>query len=132
MSRIIKFRAWNLDYEVMEYFDLEEDYDFDHYRKINKGKFKLMQYTGMVDKNGKEIYEGDILCKSYEHMIKSSVDCTGLDHELGFLHQIVEYEDGAFTAINPAGGYEYGRDPETIVIIGNIWENPELLGRKNK
>lgn len=67
----------------------------------------LMQFTGLLDKNGKEIYEGDILRglgKVYFHQGKFCV----------------EY------------GEEWGWISKNAEIIGNIYENPELLTNSNK
>ena len=52
--REIKFRAWSEDYGMSRYFDINED-NFEAIR----GYQTLMQYTGLKDKNGVEIYEGD-------------------------------------------------------------------------
>lgn len=74
---------------------------------------KLMQYTGLRDKNGKEIYEGDVVLY---------LNCTN-DAEKAAVRY---YEDDA--GFYPFGGCTCGdsraSSPE---VIGNIYENPELL-----
>ena len=75
-------------------------------------RFVLMQYTGLKDKNGKEIYEGDV-CKVRPYA-KESLEFIGT---VGFC-------EGSFNfgrRDQQVGGYAY------IEIIGNIYENPNLL-----
>jgi hypothetical protein len=73
--------------------------------------FILLQYIGIEDKDGKDIYDGDIL--GYE-------EDTGLDVKSS--NHIVKYYPGRFstTAIKPSLYWK---------IIGNIYENPELIGK---
>lgn len=81
----------------------------------------LMQFTGLKDKHGKEIYEGDVVkVKYYTVDYKNNQPVEVVKHVI----EEVIFEDGAF-CINP---------PEIIVdlddsteILGNIFENPELL-----
>ena len=77
-----------------------------------KDRFELMQYTGLKDKNGAEIYEGDIV---------QSKD---------YLPSIVEYDESRccfmFHDLVVADG-EYYKVHEEWEVIGNIYENPELL-----
>lgn len=75
-------------------------------------EWPVMQYTGLKDKNGKDIYEGDILC-GY------------LDDDQNFLQKAtVGFLYGGFYPLcNGENFFSYGK----FEIIGNIYENPELL-----
>ena len=115
-SREIKFRAWQTEYKKMEYLgsigrmiNLYDSTWFDD------NFFKLMQYTGLKDKNGKEIYEGDII-----------------EFTVGKFKAEVMWNDKGFWGIKCD---VFCNDtlyfPETKV-IGNIYENPELLENGNE
>lgn len=89
----------------------------EYYLNADFDEIELMQYTGLKDKNEKEIYEGDILKLRDNHGI-----------------QLVKYHDewSAFivesqkdTSVGILGLYF---DKEDFEIIGNAYENPELLG----
>lgn len=114
--RELKFRAWNKKEKVMtSYFSLQEImYEGDGYTYYTINNFILMQYTGLKDKNGKEIYEGDIM-DGYEgrQVVKWSED-VGIG--FGFIWEPVkEYSESITGFIDE---YE---------VIGNIYENKELL-----
>lgn len=76
----------------------------------------LMQFTGLIDKNGREIYEGDIV---------------KLDSWEGV--QQIAFVEGAFCLTDAKGNfvgdihYVHHADHNQASIIGNIYENPELL-----
>ena len=119
MNREIKFRAWHKDLKKMfkiGQITLEEgtwnfepnDRGFIGMSIPYQTSFVLMQYTGLHDKNGKEIYEGDIV---------KDVD----DGKIGVI-KFIENMTGFFLV--------YGECISSICeveVIGNVWENGYLL-----
>lgn len=125
--RLIKFRAWAHASKIMFYPDGEDGWN------IEKGKLPplpnttLMQYTGLKDENGKEIYEGDIVSNnslnySHEKLIITFVDgafCVGLIFAAKFSERIT---------IRDAMSIAKHHDMELVLeVLGNIHENPELF-----
>jgi uncharacterized phage protein (TIGR01671 family) len=142
--REIKFRAW--DKRLDEMFYIENMFNMsDKFAEQGKlGYLDLMQFTGLKDKNGKEIYEGDIVKILHgEWMSKPESDNRTLDEYLDSLTKKYEvvFIEGQFLGKRNTGSYNplstdnegntYTKlKPEKhgfIEIIGNIYENPELL-----
>ena len=108
--RELKFRAW---IEKEKYMALQGEPDLEtlssfmyHYSDCKN----LMQYTGLKDKNGKEIYEGDIL--GFE-VIRNFKEITVYHFAVTW-----DFENAGWIQFSPKN---------KIVVIGNIYENPELL-----
>ena len=122
--REIKFRAWDKDQEKMVgvyRVEPKMDYEWNHMQPKEIGGmlindldskfFHLMQYTGLKDKNGKEIYEGDV--------VKYSCNINGLKMERQcVMNDIRDVGSGTFRETMCMEDGE---------VIGNIHENPELL-----
>jgi len=121
---------------VAEYTQIAEDeFDWNLFEiKNEENNIILMQYTGLKDKNGKEIYEGDIVEFNYvrgfdaEESHEEDFDNTRVKR---FKKQ-VKFCSGEFTpreeGYYPDDGF-YGYRYWDFEVIGNIYENPELLRR---
>lgn len=83
------------------------------------GEAILMQYTGLKDKNGVEIFEGDIVI-AWSQGVKGTFEIKRRIDGLWLLYPA--WKDGRFWYLSPT---EDGR--ESIEVIGNIYENPELI-----
>lgn len=136
MGREIKFRAWDPNRKVMEHCISINPFNVtDCDRFLWKWEeVEVMQYTGLSDKNGREIYEGDVLEfadmgeEGYEY--REGYDFTN--------RAIVVFEEGRYTLnkfadYNSAVVEELNLHDETVstmkfsLVIGNIYENPELI-----
>ena len=134
MNREIKFRAWDKqDKKMSTPFDISEinNNQTGYYAQTPDGYFELgnailMQFTGAVDRLGKEVYEGDIA-----HVIWTEGGVERTDHEYKILIEFYN-ESGAwsftpfFFSNELAKGHPESGDKTEIEIIGNIYENPEL------
>ena len=85
--------------------------------KRDQGKIIIMQYTGLKDKKGKEIYEGDIILATIiENLLPSGENSEYVDK------RVVEWN-------KEQGGFAFAEDEYEI--IGNIYENKDLLNVVN-
>ena len=140
MNRKIKFRAWVTENQMIEHNSIDFN-DFLHKTdllgNINHSYcgdvFILMQFTGLHDKNGKEIYEGDIL--EYVRLDGSKIFYKVFYKKGGL---VINIHQDDFKKDNPLF-YEPIADMQTsgfieqnCTIIGNIYENPELLSGGKK
>lgn len=111
MPREIKFRAW--DANVSRIMSLSHiNCDDENGNRSQNENYVLMQFTGIKDRNGKEIYEGDII--KFKHFpFEETVE-------------VARLEDGAYRPM-VSDCCHCREENEYNEVIGNIYENPELL-----
>lgn len=123
--REIKFREWETYRKTMA-VGIREDYDDSvGFRFLHEeaGQRILMQYTGLKDSHGNEIYEGDIIeavFELFEGGLKNVMDA-GFVVFKDYAFQVQTFEDH----LEPL--HEWAQLSEELKVIGNIYENPELL-----
>lgn len=131
MSREIEFRVWSMINEPkMIYLKKGMLSDL----QTVQNQWIVMQYTGLKDKNGVKIFEGDVIRHRDEDEI-----------------QLIAYQNGSFVELHidndiekygkPIGWYDMNEEGSIffdytyfsdIEVIGNIYENPELIGETNE
>lgn len=129
MNREIKFRAWDKEYNVMRSFSNHKEgilyaygefkvssgwdsYDSPTFEHDTAKHFEIMQFTGLQDSKGVDIYESDIV------YIAGTGNCK------------VEWDNclSSFIFDNKRAGYSYQDVIEDVErVVGNIHQNPELL-----
>ena len=135
LSRELKFRAWN-DYteRLYKWEDLENagstNYIHEYFSNIKENGYHLMQFTGLLDNQNKEIYEGDLIkgvlrfpASEAFREVKGRIEWTVDSNECKFRvcesKKVKDYrEDEEYFGMQQFGDIE---------IIGNIYENPNLL-----
>ena len=115
--REIKFRAWDKEQAKMK-----KDFRFDEFNDVNgyfaDNDFVFMQYTGLKDKDGKEIYEGDI------------VRITLTQTEETRIGEVKYYDDNACYLVETTKEEYFtfmSQDIKSVEVLGNTHENKELL-----
>ncbi len=123
-NRTIKFRVWNkVDFQWVKTWDefaplfgtnLKENSIFSLSRMGGEGyEYVVQQFTGLLDKNGKEVYEGDyLISKDKKKYLVEWLDWCGGFYPFNERNDVYRTND---------------IDDGDLLIIGNIFENPELV-----
>ncbi len=122
MSRVIKFRCWNAFANHMHDWNEMVEKNKIHLLSNENNSYICEQFTGLTDKNGVEIYEGDVLSGiSKVFMVVVGDVCISeyLDCE--------EYMHGKHFGWNVTGIPLVDLINDGLVVIGNIHQNPELI-----
>lgn len=107
--REIKFRAWDEGLKQMIYFTMKEAND-----TVDCIIYEdIMQYTGLKDKDGKEIYEDDII----ENIASFSYEKIKIKERVFWIDDL--------TGFDPFSTHDI--DMGIVKVVGNVWENPGLL-----
>jgi hypothetical protein len=116
MERVIKFRQFY--HGLFHYFEYTDGICSGPASASIKN-YPITQFTGLIDKNGKEIYEGDI------------IDVAGTPVVVCWNKECASFSCRKIDETEPYSDHLYGCQNMTI-IIGNIFENPELLKEPTK
>jgi uncharacterized phage protein (TIGR01671 family) len=146
MMRVIKFRAWDkVNKEMIPWKGMygicrsHDDYKdggnvavhlaIAHHCYLMPNYCEVMQFTGLLDRDGVEIYEGDIIISSRRRIIPQGVVLLMQNEydKLPLALMTVEFSIDGTCGFEPFMSMSDGGIPDDIKIIGNIYENPDLM-----
>ena len=127
--RSLRFRAWDestMKYNVVPLFGEKGPEIIEHHPlagfRLHSVK-DIMQFTGLHDKNGKEIYEGDLIKNKYGRIC----EVVWMEHFGCWDAHVREF---GFKREGGHLGFQNNEWSRCVIVIGNIYENPELLETK--
>ena len=148
--REIKFRAYSKNYKKMIYFDLTGknivsggiydglglcDESFDRgYDYLTDENFEVMEFTGLKDKRGNDVYEMDIIQMDNESKVLT-LEKAIVEYSYGVARVRPTYDRFFRNTLNETCYNFLGfkeKDGVSGLVIGNIYENPELVEYKDE
>lgn len=125
---IPRFRAWDVEFKELVRVDalvldeqvIKATYNNGNVVKDDLKNYVLMQSTGLMEKNGKEIFEGDILS------IETDEENVRVEVSWDSKHALFVFDSKKYNA-KEALGELFEDNPYPFKIIGNVWEDPELV-----
>jgi len=142
MNREIKFRVWDKKDNLMSrpfglgYRNIvtEDEYYICDDSDLSAEEIEVMEYTGLKDKNGVEIYEGDIVERNMDFW-SDSRDIGGRQYIKKQLIYQIQWGKWCYVKLDKGGKLPHSAfdiiEAREYEIIGNIFENPELLEENN-
>jgi uncharacterized phage protein (TIGR01671 family) len=129
MKTALKYRAWDIQYSIMANVDLILFYSNEIYHDKNDGELKSMEHFHMMQltperqKDGREIYVGDILSEKWKVEVYQNNEGTFMVK----FHTNFKYNLPVSLKEYLASRKKAGTAERDCIVIGNIYENPELI-----
>lgn len=135
---IPKFRAWDKSIRYMDdrvrvttttdYAKVEVLDAFTDWRELEQGQYELMQSTGLKDKNGKEIFEGDIVIDGFfEDCCVVKIGEYVIEHKGDYDNDFVTKAFGPFLESDDGFKMSDISDFKEARVVGNIFEDGDLI-----
>ena len=118
--RKIRFREWDSKYKLMRGVNGLKDLFTIRSDGKTSDDYVLMMFTGLHDKNGKEVFENDLVKRRY-----NTFKVLWFDEGAGFIFQNVKDNDDCWCPNEYSVANEW-------VVIGNIYENPDMVKTPEK